>query len=67
MNTMKDIMLTRIMLHNMIVEEERDTLSGNVNVDYDHVDNDISNVEVSRGVPLDFVTYLQTRHIMHSR
>ena len=55
------------MLHNMIVEEERDTLSGNVNVDYDHVDNDISNVEVSRGVPLDFVTYLQTRHIMHSR
>ena len=67
MDTMKDIMLTCIILHNIIVEDERDTLNGNIDVDYDHVNNDISNVEVSCGVPPDFVTYLQTRRIMHTR
>ena len=38
---MKDKMLTCIILHNMIIENERDTFSGNVDVDYDNVDNDI--------------------------
>jgi len=52
MDTIKDIMLTCIILHNMIVKDERDTFSGNVDVDYDHVDNDISYVEVSCGVLL---------------
>lgn len=27
----------------------------------------ISNIEVSRGTSSDFVTYLQTRHYMHTR
>ncbi|KAG5001364.1 hypothetical protein JHK82_022527 [Glycine max] len=67
MNTMKDIVLTCTILHNMIVEDKRDTINGNVNVDYDHVDNDISNVEVSRGAPPDFTTYLQTRRVMYTR
>ena len=35
MDTMKDIMLTCIILHNMIVEDEQDTFSNNVDVDYD--------------------------------
>ena len=51
----------------MIVKDERDTFNGNVDVDYDHVKNDISNVEVSRGTPPNFVTYLQTRSVMHTR
>jgi len=67
MNTMNDIMLTCIILHNMIVEDEWYTFNGNVDVDYDHVDNDISNVEVSLGSLPNFATYLQTRPVMHSR
>ncbi|KAG5098333.1 hypothetical protein JHK82_048187 [Glycine max] len=67
MDTMKDIMLACIILHNMIVEDKRYTFSCNVDVDYDHVDNGISNAEVSCGVPPNFATYLQTRRIMHSR
>jgi len=66
-NTMKDIMLASIILHNMIVEDERDTFNGNVDADYDHLENDISNVEVSRGTPPDFATFLQRRRIMHTR
>ncbi|KAH1190590.1 hypothetical protein GmHk_20G058094 [Glycine max] len=67
MDTMKDIMLACIILHNMNVEDIRDTFNGNVNVDYDHIDNDITNVEGSRGAPLDFATYLQTRCVIHTR
>ncbi|KAG5016553.1 hypothetical protein JHK82_022204 [Glycine max] len=51
----------------MIVEDEQDTLSGNVDVDYYHVNDDISNVEVSRGVSPDFARYLQTKSVMHTR
>jgi len=51
----------------MIVEDEQDTFNGNVDVDYDHVENDISNVEVSHGIPPDFATYLETRRVMHTR
>ena len=58
MDTMKDIMLTCIILHNMIIEDEQDTFNGNTDVNYDHVDNDILNVEVSGGAPLAFTTYL---------
>ncbi|KAG4958951.1 hypothetical protein JHK82_035658 [Glycine max] len=67
MDTMKDIMLTCIILHNIIVEDEQDTLNDNANVDYDHVDNDILNVEVSSSTLPGFVAYLQTRHIIHTR
>ena len=42
MDTIKNIMLTNIIFHSMIAEDERDTFNGNVDVDYDHVDNDIS-------------------------
>jgi len=66
-DTMNDIMLACIILHNMIVEDERDTFNDSVDADYDHVENDISNVEVSRGTLLDFATYLQRRRVMHTR
>ena len=51
----------------MIVENEQDTFNGNVNVDYDHIEYDISNVEVSRDTPSNFATYIQTRCIMHTK
>ena len=51
----------------MIVKDEWDTFIDDVNVDYDYIDNDISNVEISRDVPSDFATNLQTRRIMHIR
>ncbi|CAK8531259.1 unnamed protein product [Lathyrus sativus] len=46
-NTMKHIMLACIILHNMIVEDERDTYAGNF--DYEHVNNNLSTTEVSTG------------------
>jgi len=66
-NTMENIILTCLILHNMIVEDEWDTYNGNIDVDYDHVDKDISNVQVSFGVPHDFVIYLQIRRYIHIR
>jgi len=66
-DTMKDIMLTCIILHNMIVEDERDTFNNNVDVDYDHVENEISNIEIYHTTSRDFATYLQRRCIMHTR
>ena len=59
--------MKNIILHNMIVEDKRDTYNGNVDIDYDHTDEEISNIDIFRGVPLDFVTYLQTRHYMRTR
>ena len=56
-----------IILYNMIIEDERDTCNGNVNVDYDHVDEEISNIGVSGGAPCDFAAYLQIRYYMHTR
>ncbi|KAG5133916.1 hypothetical protein JHK82_025104 [Glycine max] len=61
MGTMKNIILAYIILHNMIVEDERDTYNGNVDVDYDHIDNEISNIDLSCGAHPDFATYLQTK------
>ena len=67
MDTMKDIILACIILNNMIVEDEQDIFNNNVNVGYNHVNNDISNVEVFRDVLHDLATYLQTRRIMYTR
>ena len=38
----------------------------NINVDYDHTDNEISTDEVSHGARLSFA-YLQTRQYIHTR
>ena len=66
-DTMKNIILACIILHNMIVEDELDTYNGNIDVDYDHVNDEISNSGVSCGAPLNFATYLHTRHYMYTR
>ena len=51
----------------MIIEDKQDTFNDNVNIDYDYVKNDISNVKVSRDTLRDFPIYLQTRHVMHTK
>jgi len=40
-DTMNNIILTCIILHNMIVEDEQNTYNDNVDVDYDHIDEEI--------------------------
>ena len=64
---MKGIMLTCIILHNVIVKDKQDMFNGKVDVDYDHVENDISNVKISCSIPPNIVTYLQIRRVMHKR
>jgi len=48
-------------MHDLIVEDEQDTYHGNVDVNYNYIDEEISNMDISGGVPLDFATYLQTK------
>jgi len=67
MDTTKYIILACIILDNMIIKYEQDTFNSNVDVDYDHVNNDIWNVEVFWGAPPNFATYLQTRRVMHKK
>lgn len=51
----------------MIVKDEQDTYNSNVDIDYDHVDEEILNIDVSRGILSDSLTYLQIRYYMHTR
>ena len=44
----------------MIVEDEWDTYNGSVDVDYDHVDEEISNVDVSHGASPDYTSTNKT-------
>ena len=44
----------------MIVEDEQDTYNGSVDVDYDHVDEEISNVDVSHGASPDYTSTNKT-------
>ena len=59
MGIMKNIILTCIILHNIIIENERDAYNGNIDVDYDHIDKDILNVDVSHDAHLEFAKYLK--------
>jgi hypothetical protein len=63
-NTMKHIMLACIILHNMIVEDERDTYVGNF--DYDHVDNDLT-TEISTGPDPNLTTLFERIAHVHER
>jgi len=67
MNTMKHIMYGCIIMHNTIVEDERDTYDDNL--DYDYVDNDIPSVEVSNDPHPHFLeTYMRRRaHIQEKQ
>ena len=64
---MKNIILTCIIFYNMIVENKQNMCSGNVDVDYDHIENEISNIDISWDDHPDFAAYLQTRCYMHTR
>ena len=44
----------------MIVEDEQDTYNGSVDVDYDHVDEEISNVDVCHGALPDYTSINKT-------
>ena len=46
-DTMKNIILACIILHNMIVEDEHDTYNDNIDADYNHIDEEISNINLS--------------------
>ena len=61
MDTLKHIIYACIILHNMIIEDERHTYDGNFDFSYDHVDNDILTAEIYHGPHPDFQAYLQTR------
>lgn len=67
MGIMKNIISTYIILDHMIVKDEWNRYNGNIDVDYDHVNDEISNSGVSCGAPLNFATYLHTRHYMYTR
>ncbi|KAG5028477.1 hypothetical protein JHK87_011991 [Glycine soja] len=67
MGIMKNIILTCIIFYNMIVENKQNMCSGNVDVDYDHIENEISNIDISWDDHPDFAAYLQTRCYMHTR
>ena len=45
-------------MYNMIVADEQDTYNDNFDVDYDHINEEISNVDISCGAPPNFATYL---------
>ncbi|CAK8578759.1 unnamed protein product [Lathyrus sativus] len=64
-NTMKHIMLACIILHNMIVEDERDTYADNF--DYDHVDNNFSTTEASTGLIPNLTTMFERITHVHQR
>ena len=64
-DTMKNIILACIILHNMIVEDDWDTHNDNINVDYDHIDQEISNVDVSCGA-LPRLCYIPTNKALYA-
>lgn len=45
----------------MIVKDEQDTYNSNINIDYDNVDKEILNIDVSRSTLSNFVIYLQIK------
>ncbi|XP_020208695.2 uncharacterized protein LOC109793646, partial [Cajanus cajan] len=65
-DTLKNIMYACIILHNMIVEDERHTY--NINFDYDNGGNEVSTTDISIGLhPIFAATYLQRRAHLRDR
>lgn len=56
--TVKNIILTCIILLNMIIKDKWDMYNGNVDVDYNDISEEISNIDVSCDVHPKFVAYL---------
>lgn len=65
MNTIKHILYACIILHNMIVEDERHTHVGNFN--YDHSNNDVARSEIRNGPQPNLASYLQRRVQIQNR
>ncbi|KAI8538373.1 hypothetical protein RHMOL_Rhmol09G0097800 [Rhododendron molle] len=63
--TLKDIMLTCIILHNMIIEDERD-YNGATDLNYDPLEH-TPLVEVSHERTTDLVEFIQRNHLIRDR
>jgi hypothetical protein len=61
METLKHTIYACIILHNMIVEDERHTYGGNFDYSYDNADNDISIAETFHGPHPNLATRLKRR------
>ncbi|XP_057432130.1 uncharacterized protein LOC130724877 [Lotus japonicus] len=61
LHILKDIIYACIILHNMIVEDEREMYDGNIDFSYDQLENDASTPEVFSGPHPDFAMYLRKR------
>jgi hypothetical protein len=59
METLKHTIYACIILHNMIVEDERHTYGGNFDYSYDNADNDISIAETFHGPHPNLATRLK--------
>ena len=58
--TRRSIMMTCIILHNMIVEDERDSYENRFDFNYDEGPTPTPGIEVSHGPIFEFSTMLQT-------
>lgn len=66
MNTLKDIMYACIILHNMIIEDERDTFNTS-DYTYDSNSGEPPTVVASQGPHPDLAAYLQRSSTLHSK
>jgi len=67
MKTLKHIIYACIILHNMIVEDERHTYVGDFDYSYDNVNNDVSTTETSNDPHPNLATRLQRRANIRER
>ncbi|CAK8578517.1 unnamed protein product [Lathyrus sativus] len=65
LDTLQRIMNTCIILHNMIVEDERATYGGNFDFSYDHLSNDAT--ILSNDSSIDFEEFLRRRFDMRDK
>jgi hypothetical protein len=68
MDTIKHILYACIILHNIIVEDERHTYGGHINYSYDqHPNNDVTTSDTHNSPHPNFAPYLQRRAQIQDR
>lgn len=67
METMKDIMYARIILHNMIIKHEQHTYDDNFEHSSDYLENDMPPIPIYNVHHSDFKRYLKRRAHMHQK